>query len=83
MQFPDIHFAPSSEHAALSPHLQVPESHLFDVSSEQAGFAPHPHTPETQVFDSPVQSASLAHPKILMIKLRSLKYKSKEYHDIS
>ena len=75
MQFPDIHFAPSSEHAALSPHLQVPESHLFDVSSEQAGFAPHPHIPETQVFDSPVQSASLAHSKVLMIQIDVFKIK--------
>ena len=47
----------SSEHEALSPHLHVPESHLFDVYSEQAGFEPHLHIPETQVFDNPVQSA--------------------------
>ena len=68
MQFPDIHLAPSSEHAALNPHRHVPDSHLFDVSSEQAGFTPHPHIPETQAFDNPVQSVSLVQPKIFMIK---------------
>ena len=75
MQLPDIHFAPSSEHSASSPHLHVPESHLFDVSAEHAGFAPHPHIPETQAFDNPVQSVSLAQSKILMINWRLIKYK--------
>ena len=74
MQFPDIQLVPSSEHAALSPHLHVPESHLFDVSSEQAGFTPHPHIPETHVFDNPVQYASLSHSKIAMIKGGLIKY---------
>ena len=74
MQFPDSHLAPASVHAALSPHLHVPESHLFDVYSEQAGVKPHPHTPETQVFDNPVQYASLSHSKILMIKWGLIKY---------
>ena len=75
MQFSDIHFAPSSEHAASSPHLHVPESQLFDVSAEQDEFAPHRHIPDTQAFDNPVQSVSLAHSKILMIKGRLIKYK--------
>ena len=67
MQFPEIHLVPSSEHAALSPHRHVPESHLFDVSSEQAGFTPHPHIPETQAFDNPVQSVSLVQSETLMM----------------
>ena len=68
MQFPDTQYPPSSEHAGLIPHLHVPASHLSDVSLEQAAFAPHTHFPETQASDNTVQSATLVHSKILMIK---------------
>lgn len=68
MQVPDMQYVPFPEHAGLSPHWHVAESHLSDVSLEQAGFVPHTHFPSTQASDKSVQSATPVHSKILMIK---------------